>query len=259
MGNKFCKIDDSYIVTSDKSFANCIPDKHYSAFMANKKDFDTKPGDVLEGKCMYYDTNAIKNVDYSKLDNEGKGKLYWGNLKDTGMKCVMINGSPLGGGKLTSTTGTIPAGMSKVQSKPNVSQKELNDFENNYPIVYDKAIADKTYDTVYIPYVDKLFGATSTPPTTASATPAITTTATPAMQQVSSALQSVGNSIQQNISNPSSIKTSPFIQWTMYILVILVIFLIIAAFISMLIKLMYRSPYPQYGGKAIKKIVKRFK
>lgn len=255
MGNKFCKVDNSYIVTADKSFANCIPDKHYSDFLANKKEFDTKSGDVLEGKCMYYDTNAIKNVDQSKMNDEEKGKLYWSNLKDTGMKCVMVNGS-LSLSKdpspsvLKSTTGSVPANMSKIQSKPNVSEQAMNEFEGMYPLVYAKAIEDKTYDTEYIQNVDKLFAA----PTPSTPAPATQNSNEPVMQQVSSILQSV-------ISNPSSIQTSPFIQWTIYILLVLVIFLIIASFISMLIKLMYRSPYPQYqyGGKVAKTIMKKYK
>ena len=85
MGNQFCKMNNNFLVTAEKSFANCVSDKEYESLKTGA-GFATAAGEVLPGKCRYYDTNAIKSKLNKNLNQDAQNKVFYDALVDSGMK-----------------------------------------------------------------------------------------------------------------------------------------------------------------------------
>ena len=138
MGNKFCKVENDYIVNAQKSFANCVTDRSYEDAKAGRNP-PREEGVEEKGRCMYYDTNAFSKVDMSKMSDDEKSKIFLDNMVDTGMKCVKKRVQP--NVYTVTTSGSVPSNVYRIKSKSSASQQSVGEFEAKYVMTYGAAMA----------------------------------------------------------------------------------------------------------------------
>ncbi len=298
MGNKFCKLDNSFIVTADKSFANCVTDKEYE-MLRTKTSYVTKPGDVHPGRCMYYDTNSLSSANIPKLDQVQRDKLFLDKLVDSGMKCVKTNGSADGKDSTVTitTTGSIPSNMYSIKSKPSVAQPDIDEFESNYRASYVASVGnpaslsemskliDSYFDTSSItkPVTKAPVMAPSPPsipqtqvPTTASQAPSTASSPQPSLAVAQVPIAPSQAPVAQQASTTESSTASPtpttdyadlqqlfgsIIWWLIACVLVVFIFFLLRGLIRGLVGIKKGlNPIQQYAGaKIIKKMIKKVK
>jgi hypothetical protein len=262
MGNKFCKVNNNFVVSADKSFANCITDSEYEA-MKKGHGAVSPPGEPQPGRCMYHDIDALRKSGVSKLPQNKQSPVYASNLKDSGVKCVKTRRSD--GPDEVTATGPVPSNMFQIKPKASTSQQTVDEFESNYGFLIMKAVEEpnnKNMNNV----VDTLFD-TSVMNTNAS-TPQVPSQPLPQAPQATSQSTPQASPSTVNVPPPkteqsptlqASTTSSLLLQWTLTISLYVLVFLVVVIFVAMLISFFMKSPYSQYGGKVVKKILKKVK
>ena len=257
MGNKFCKLNNNYILTQDKSVASCFPDKEIES-VKNGQSVTSAPGDVLSGKCMYFDSTGLRKLttspEFDKLANKDKEKQIANNLVDTGIRCVKTIGSRDGKQPASvTTTGTVPANMFGVSSNPSISQQDFDMMESTYIMGYMQGVTSDENFARYNESIDKAFNTSSmkkvSATTTASTTPSTTPATTAATTQATTA------------ATPATITPltpSPWMNWVFFALLVVFVIVIIAGIV--MISTAGSNANTQYGGsKVLKKALKKMK
>lgn len=291
MGNKFCKVNNNFVVSADKSFANCITDSEYEA-MKTGQGAVSLPGKSQPGRCMYYDIDSLRKSGVSKLPQNKQSPVYASNLKDSGMKCVKTRIS--NGPDEVTATGPVPSNMFEIKPKASSSQQTIDEFEGNYGFLIMKTIGepnnknmnnviDTLFDTSAFntnasapqvpsqplpqtqPQPTPQIPSQSLPQTTSQANPSVVSVP-PKSEQSPSVQTSVTPSTPSTPSTPPSPSTSStsknstlLLQWTLTISLYVLVFLVVVTFVTMLIRFFMKTPYSQYGGKVVKKILKKVK
>jgi hypothetical protein len=269
MGNKFCKVNNNFVVSADKSFANCITDSEYEA-MKKGHGAVSPPGEPQPGRCMYHDIDALRKSGVSELPQTKQSPVYASNLKDSGMKCVKTRRSD--GPDEVTATGPIPSNMFEMKPKASASQQDIDAFESNYGLLIMNVVGEPNNKNMN-DIIDKMFD-TSVMNTNASTPSSTTSTPQVPSQPLPQAPQATSQSTPQ--ASPSTVNVPPpkteqsptlqasttsslLLQWTLTISLYVLVFLVVVIFVAMLISFFIESPYSQYGGKVVKKLLKKVK
>jgi hypothetical protein len=153
MGNKFCKVNNNFVVSADKSFANCITDSEYEA-MKKGHGAVSPPGEPQPGRCMYHDIDALRKSGVSELPQTKQSPVYASNLKDSGMKCVKTRRSD--GPDEVTATGPIPSNMFEMKPKASASQQDIDAFESNYGLLIMNVVGEPNNKNMN-DIIDKMF------------------------------------------------------------------------------------------------------
>ena len=249
MGNKFCKVENDYIISAQKSFANCVTDKSYEDAKEGRNP-PREEGPEENGRCMYYNTDALSKVDMSKMSDEEKSPIFLNNMVDTGMKCTMKSIKPME--YTVTTSGSVPSNMYRIKSKPSTSQQSINEFEAKYLMAYGAAMSGDSASRAELEkQIDAYFDTSIL--NTPSAPSASSTQTTPTTQALPAS--------STDYAHIDKLVASIF-WWTMAILVVVIILLLVIGLIRWIVGTQsgVSTPIQQYGGaKTIKKILKKVK